>query len=243
MLEPEALARLVAYLDTHLEVGLVGCQFTRIDIQGRPMHIRNPLKFPLKKRTRWALGFGGIPRQLKPMQVYTTFLTFFCGTLQGPFALYRRSVFEQTQGWGPKFNIWNDDTDMFCQMSFIADVCYIPDRLYLYRDHSSNRSKNPQVVETARLLQEKWCNYQPKNEREARLLAEAIWYHDYRHVPFCYVWVGVQGLIEGVAEQSWDKLKWGWQNLSIGMGKVIRAFLSASGRRPPKNFGSSVFCK
>ena len=241
MLEPEALERLVAYLEAHPEVGLVGCQFTRIDAQGRPIKIRNPLKLSLKGRTRWVPGRWGIPRRLKPSEPYTPFLTFFCGTGQGPFALYRRSVFVQTAGWDPRFNIWHDDTDMFCQMSLIADVHYIPDRLYRYRDHASNRSKDPRVVETVRLLQEKWRSYTPKNKREARLLAEAIWYHDYRHVPFRYIWVGLQGLVESITERSWAKLRWGVKNLMIGLRKVIHAFLSSSGRRPPKQYGQFTF--
>ncbi|ACY48037.1 glycosyltransferase family 2 protein [Rhodothermus marinus] len=231
MLEPEALERLVAYLDAHPEVGLVGCQFTRIDAEGKPMDIRNPLKISLRERTRWAPGFLGIPHRLKPSEAYTPFLTFFCGTGQGPFALYRRSVFAQTQGWDPRFNVWHDDTDMFCQMSLIADVHYIPDRLYRYRDHASNRSKDPRVVETARLLQEKWRSYQPRNEREARLLAEAIWYHDYRHVPFRYIWVGIQGLVESISERSLSKVRWGMKNLLTGLWRLTRSVFASRGRR------------
>lgn len=75
MLEPEALERLVAYLEAHPEVGLVGCQFTRIDAEGKPMNIRNPLKISLRERTRWAPGFLGIPHRLRPSEAYTPFLT------------------------------------------------------------------------------------------------------------------------------------------------------------------------
>lgn len=233
MLEPEALERLVAYLDKHPEVGLVGCQFTRIDAKGQPMHIKNPFRLSMKERTRWGPGFWGIPRRLKPSEAYTPFATFFCGNGQGPFALYRRSVFEQTQGWDPTFNVWHDDTDMFCQMALIADVHYIPDRLYRYRDHTSNRSKDPRVAETARLLQQKWRSYQPRNEREARLLQEAIWYHDYRHVPFRYIWVGLQALVESIYQRSWQKAKWGFRNLFKGLKTIMHSFLSREGRRPP----------
>jgi len=142
ILEPTALETMSAYLDEHPEVGLLGCQFQRIDAAGDKIEVSNPLKMNLEHRTRWAPGFLGLPRDLPPDQKKTPFVTFFCGTGQGPFAMYRRAVFEKTQGWDPDLNGGHEDTDMFCQMALEAEVHYLSERLYRYRDHGGNKSKN-----------------------------------------------------------------------------------------------------
>src|SRR6266849_5898218 len=108
-LEPQALGRLSSYLDQHPEVGLVGCQLRDIDTAGR--------RLETGRRSRWAPG-RLFPHQMRDDEIETPFVVFFCATGQGPFAMYRKSVYQQTEGWDPAF--WpHEDTDMFCQMALL----------------------------------------------------------------------------------------------------------------------------
>jgi glycosyltransferase involved in cell wall biosynthesis len=85
-LELNALAQMSAYLDVHLDVGLLVCGFQEMNSDGS--------KLGTGKKSRWAPGML-FPRELRNDEVETPFVTFFCGTGQGPFAVYRRSVYIQ----------------------------------------------------------------------------------------------------------------------------------------------------
>ena len=115
-------------------------------------------------------------------EIETPFATFFSRTGRGPFGVYQRAVYEQTTGWETTF--WPDeDTDMFCQMALLAQVHFLPDRLYLKRTLSSQGSQNHALVaKSSRLFRQKWDHRVPKNPQEARILREArhFFYHRYR---------------------------------------------------------------
>jgi hypothetical protein len=88
-------------------------------------------------------------------EIETPFAVFFCGTGQGPFAMYRRSVYEQTTGWETAF--WpHEDTDMFCQMPLQSKVHFLPDRLYLKRVHRAQGMYGARVQEAYGKFREKW---------------------------------------------------------------------------------------
>ena len=64
-------------------------------------------------------------------------LPLFLATAQGPFAMFRKSVFELTDLWDKNF--WpHEDTDIFCQMALKSKVHALPYRLYLKREHQRN---------------------------------------------------------------------------------------------------------
>ncbi len=78
LLEPSALEKMSAYLDAHPEVGLLGCQFRNIDATG--------VELGPGKRDRWVPG-RLFPRRLQDHERATPFVSFYCATGQGPFAM------------------------------------------------------------------------------------------------------------------------------------------------------------
>ena len=181
LLAPGALRRMGDYLDAHPDVGLLGCQLQSVRDDGTPAGS--------EKRSRWSSGrWFGFPHPLRDDEVPTPFEAFFCGTGQGPFALYRRSVFARTEGWDPRLR-YHEDTDMFCQMALLADVHYLPDRLYLKRIHAGQSTNIADPVLAQRIwdsysfFREKWDARVPRNERETRLLTRARAFYENRFQP------------------------------------------------------------
>lgn len=146
----------------HSDVGLLVCQFQDISADGS--------KLGIGKKSRWAPG-KIFPRKLGDGEVETPFVTFFCATGQGPFALYRRSVYVQTDGWDTTF--WpHEDTDMFCQMALLSKVHFLPEPLYLKRVHpAQGMSDGARVQRSYTAFRAKWDTRQPKNAHEAALLS------------------------------------------------------------------------
>jgi glycosyltransferase involved in cell wall biosynthesis len=167
-LEPQALKVMSVYLDRHADVCLVGCQFQELNEDGH--------KVGTKKRTRWVPSLL-FPRQLKDTEYETPFVTFFCASGQGPFAMHRRSTFVKTTGWETSF--WpHEDADMFCQMALLGKVHYLPDRLYLKRVHSGQgMADGARVVEEYEKFRNKWDNMKPRNSEEAAVLTKAKHYY------------------------------------------------------------------
>ena len=181
MLVSGALRRMGAYLEVHREVGLLGCHFELFNDDGTPV---GP-----GKHNRWAAGrLFNLPRRLADDEPPTPFETFFCGLGQGPSALYRRSVYERTEGWEPRLRV-HEDTDMFCQMALLAEVHYLPDRLYLKRIHAG-QSTDPNDNALVRRLwdchaifREKWDQRVGRDEQEIRRLEAARRFYHYRFQP------------------------------------------------------------
>ncbi len=173
-LVPHALKRMSAYLDTHPDVGLLGCQYEDVRADGH--------RLGTGKRSRWAPG-RFFPHELRDDEVSTPFVTFFCATGQGPFAMYRRSVYLQTEGWTTAF--WpHEDTDMFCQMALLTEVHFTPERLYRKRIHpTQGMSDGARVQRSYVAFREKWANRLPQNHHEAVLLRHAKTYYHSMHRP------------------------------------------------------------
>jgi glycosyltransferase involved in cell wall biosynthesis len=213
-LEPNALKEMSAYLDLQPDVGLVGCQFQDVSADGQ--------RLGTGKRSRWAPG-RIFPHELKDGEYETPFATFFCATGQGPFALYRRSVYVQTDGWETGF--WpHEDTDMFCQMALLSKVHFLPDRLYLKRIHpAQGMSDGARVQRSYGAFRAKWDNRKPKNAREATLLKGAKKYYYSIHRPCRDLKVSRMAFLEFCSHPSFRKLKWCMQLVV----SVLRGFLFA----------------
>ena len=173
-LDPSAFSVMVRYLDDHPDVGLLGCQVEEMDKLGRLLG--------KGKRSRWVPGLF-FPRKLRDHEVETPFVSFFCATGQGPFAMYRRSVFEKTGGW--EISFWpHEDTDMFCSMALMAPVHFLPDRLYLKRVHAEQGMNDwDRLQKSHGMFRKKWDEWIPRNERESTLLANARRHYYTRHKP------------------------------------------------------------
>ncbi len=181
LLAPGALRRMGDYLHAHPEVGLAACQFQLINQDGTPA---GP-----DKRSRWAPGGPwSLPRQLPDAEWPTPFETFFCGTGQGPFALYRRSVYARTEGWDTRLR-FHEDTDMFCQMALLAAVHFLPDRLYVKRVHPAQSTHLGDGVDGSPIwdhygrFREKWDRRPGRDAQEARTLDRARRFYRNRFSP------------------------------------------------------------
>jgi glycosyltransferase involved in cell wall biosynthesis len=184
-LAPSFLAELSNYLEQKPDVGLVTCQFQKIDeykkTQGNGY------------RSRYVSGFLGIPRKLKQNEIDTPFVSFFSATGQGPFAMFRKSVFELTDLW--EENFWpHEDTDIFCQMALKSKVHALPHRLYLKREHQRNilnycpqkntYSFNAFKKNSYELFRKKWDLWKGTNISEKEVIKKAKSYYYYSHKPF-----------------------------------------------------------
>ncbi len=192
----EALNHLVAYMEAHPEVGLLGCQYERIDTQGRYL---GP-----GWRSRWIPG-RFLPRELREQEHFTPFSTFFCTTGQGPFALFRCSVFKQTQGYTEAF--WShEDSDIFCQMALVAEVHYLPQRLYYKREHDRNLTRLNQSRDYE-AFRYKWDNYQAPTLAQQQLIEQARWHYYRRHAPLRDLKVARKAFSEFLREPRTDRLR------------------------------------
>lgn len=202
LLRPSTLREMTSYLDAHPEVGLLGCQFQEIDATGNP--------FGNAKRSRWVPGLF-FPRQLRDDEYETPFVTFFCATGQGPFAMYRKSVYDKTTGWGIEFSVFSaqEDTDMFCQMALLAPVHYLPGRLYCKRVHEQSITQQHERIQAAyAYFRAKWDHYSPSDPRLAAIIRDAKRHYYTRHKPFRDFKVAAQALKELVHEPSKARLSW-----------------------------------
>ncbi len=217
LLVPGALRKMSEYLDRHPEVGLLGCQFQEIDPEDRP--------FGEAKRSRWVPG-GFFPRQLRDEEFETPFVTFFCATGQGPFAMYRKSVFQKTAGWSEEFSEFSaqEDTDMFCQMALLAPVHYLPERLYLKRVHGASiTQQNGRIQASYTRFRAKWDHYVPADPRQAEVVRAAKRHYYRRHKPFRDLKVAVLALGDWLRKPTQARLtwflslvKWGFKGLLFG---------------------------
>lgn len=220
MLEPSALRVLSQHLDAHPDVGVAGCQFREINSDGAPGSLRT--------RSRWIPSVFGIPRPLRSTEYETPFATFYCATGQGPFAMFRRSIFLQVGGWTTEF--WpHEDTDLFCKMSLLGKVHYLPDRLYRKRTHPGNALHDTErLMKAYGLFREKWDQFQPRNEMEARTLRDAARFYRASFRPLRHVKVGTKALGEFCRSRDPGKLRWALSLFGAAFRDAIRYRVRAS---------------
>jgi len=202
MLVPSALRVMSEYLDAHPDICLLGCQFQEIDAADRA--------YGVVKRSRWVPGWF-MPRELSDEERETPFVTFFCATGQGPFAMYRRSVFDKTAGWEASLSCFSaqEDTDMFCQMALLGTVHYLPNRLYLKRVHGASVTQQSDRVQNAyTVFREKWDNYQAADSRQQELLRNAKRHYYTRHKPFRDLKVALVELPAFFRKPSVGHIRW-----------------------------------
>lgn len=114
---PERLAAQVAFLDEHLEVGVVGSSVQLIDSDGSPGNVwRYPTMHGL---ILWALCFYS--------------------PLAHPTVVFRRAVVERVGGYDDTL-IANIDRHLWQRLSLVTRFANLPDVYLLYRWHPSNLS-------------------------------------------------------------------------------------------------------
>jgi len=204
-IKPEYISTMVDYLDKHPNVGLVACQFDKIDNEGNFKGRGH--------RSRFAPTVLGFPHDLPLRVVQTPFVSFFSSTGVGPFGVYRRSVFIQTKG----YELYSqEDTDMFCKMSLLAEVHYLPLYLYVKRFTGKNLAHQESYRATHEFFREKWNYYKGKDRNENKLIEESIYYYYVRHVPLRHFKVGSKAFKEFLDTFDFKKLRWSMQCIRNG---------------------------
>ena len=220
LLEPNALRVLSDYLDAHPDVCIAACQFREINANGEPASE--------KTRSRWVPSLLGIPRALRPNEFETPFVSFYCGTGQGPFAMFRRSVFEQVGGWTTEF--WpHEDTDLFCKMALLGKVHYLPDRLYRKRAHPGNAlNDTDRVMKAYGLFREKWDHFQPRSPAEEEMLRSAARFYRASFRPLRHLKVGIKATGEFLRDRDPAKARWALSLFGSALRDAVRYRFSSS---------------
>lgn len=197
MLYSDFIKHMVFYLDQHPQVGLVACQFDEIDIEGN---------FIGKgARSRFAPSKLGFPKDIPPNIFFTPFVSFFSSTAVGPFGVYRRSVFIRTSGYVLKSQ---EDTDMFCQMSLLSEVHYIPEYLYMKRVTNNNLAHSEKYMATHIYFRKKWDFYQSDDPEVNMLINKSLKYYYTRHKPLRDLKIGYKAFKIYLDNRLLGSLKW-----------------------------------
>jgi glycosyltransferase involved in cell wall biosynthesis len=132
MLAPSALRRMVEVLEKNPQAGMVHCDPSFVDEEGRTIP-------DFEWAPRWAWG----PRLLPSDEPVTPFESIY--TLAGlipSLTLIRRTAYELSPGWDEDFGHICEDTDLFLHVALRSEVRYLPERLMLHRRHSGQSTAN-----------------------------------------------------------------------------------------------------
>ncbi len=210
VLKPEFMERLTQYLDIHPQVGLAACQFDEMDYDSNDCGKGH--------RSRFAPSSLGIPHDI-PLSVFNTpFVSFFVSTGVGPYGVYRRSIFMQTDGYVLKSQ---EDTDMFCQMCLLAEVHYLPEYLYRKRRHTSNLAHNATYISTHHIFRDKWDLYHSDNPKTQYTIENALRYYYNRHKPLRDFKVAVKALKKSLRKRDMHSFKWSMECMRAGFMEIL----------------------
>ncbi len=210
VLKPTFMEHLTSHLDTHPEAGLAACQFDEIDFDSNDCGKGH--------RSRFAPNKSGWPHDIPLEEIKTPFVSFFASTAVGPYGVYRRSVFIHTNGYELKSQ---EDTDMFCKMSLLAEVHYLPVYLYKKRRHANNLAHKKSYRATHQVFRDKWDLYQAKNAEEDRLIHDAISYYYNRHKPLRDFKVALKAFKNFLKKLDFGQLKWSMKLMGEGISEFI----------------------
>ncbi len=210
VLKPTYLDKLIGYLDEHPEVGLAACQFDEIDFDSKDCGKGH--------RSRFAPNKWGWPHDLPLSTYHTPFVSFFSSTAVGPFGVYRKSVFEKTKGYELKSQ---EDTDMFCKMSLLAEVHYLPEYLYKKRRHANNLAHKKSYRKTHQVFRDKWDLYQSDDPATNEKIIEALKYYYLRHKPLRDFKVSLRALKKFFRRFDFHDLKWSFQLMGDGFSEIF----------------------
>jgi glycosyltransferase involved in cell wall biosynthesis len=216
------------HLDAHPEAGMVVCQFDKAGSDGVPT---GP-----GKRSRYTSNALGFPRRMTDDEIVTPFVAFFAVTGQGPFAMFRRSVYDQTTGYTESFNS-HEDSDIFCQMALMAEVHSLPVSLYVKRSHASNLSEGRNRTRFAESCYEKfrakWDVVQSPDPEKQKMLIAARRYYYTRHLPlrhFKVVALSIRDIPHGI---TWGKFKWMVGLFWSGIYETFFGYRARKNAKPP----------
>jgi glycosyltransferase involved in cell wall biosynthesis len=210
VLKKDFLEILCYHLDTNPNAGIAACQFNVINEGGEL--ISSGL------RSRYAPGFLGFPKRLMPKNIITPFEAFYAATGQGPFAVFRASVFARTTGYEMSF--WShEDSDIFCQMALLSEVHYLPDRLYSKRKHEHNLTGSS-LANYGR-FREKWDFYFSDDPETTRRVDSAFKYYHGRHAPLRHFKIAIMAFRQFLKSGKVHSFRWSLQCFKKGVDDLF----------------------
>ncbi len=209
-LKPEFLEVMVSYMNSHEEVGLLGCQFDLVD---ECSNYIGP-----GYRSRFAPNSMGFPRSLRIDEKNTPFESFFSATGQGAFALFKKKVYDLTTGYEEAF--WShEDSDIFCQMALFADVHYLSDRLYIVRDKRNSLTGSPKADYSK--FRDKWDFYFSEDDEVNSKIDNALKYYYGAHAPLRHFKISIKAGREFLKNGKMATLKWFLQCFTRGLMDLL----------------------
>jgi glycosyltransferase involved in cell wall biosynthesis len=184
VLEPDALAHMISYLESHRDVGLAYCDFTIIDGNDHTIH-QSP--YDNGWGPRLAPSRYGV-RQLPIDEPDTPLESILAVTAIIPSVCFlRRSIFEQTPGWDEEMGVIYEDVGLYMHVALRSKVHLVPKKLVRYRRHATQSSTHEQGFGTnLAKFYAKWCSGGAvpglTPEQQARLDA-ACWFREHRLMP------------------------------------------------------------
>jgi len=193
MLHPQLLEKAVSYLDAHPEAGLVFCAYQYIDEHDRPLPTRIPPRY-----VPTALGVRAIPDD----EPRTPFVSAFCGgPIFEPNCVLRRSVYDLTPGWDEGFG-QGMEGECLVYVGLLAELHYLPEKLYLYRQHPRQHSRTALINEEARRrVLDKWKHMPGLTSAQRREVAKAVHFFENR----LSAWLGFRYFIEHARKGEWAR--------------------------------------
>ena len=178
---PERLAREVAFLDEHPEVGMVGTWFQLIDAHGDT--ISDVFQLPTS------------PHQL-------AWLLYFYNPVAHSSVMLRRSVVEQVGGYKPTRDL-AQDYSLWCRLLQRTKLSTIPSLSLYLRKHDANISllRNDMVIESC-LASLRALIRDRHGWPVSATVARALWIREY---PSAWVGIQVAALIYRLYQNEWAK--------------------------------------
>ncbi|MCP2727686.1 glycosyltransferase family 2 protein [Limnofasciculus baicalensis] len=178
-LAPQMLEVMVNYLNTHPHVGLAFCDYYVISSEDK---IIKTAKTPRRIPSRF--GIEDLPYQTPE----TPFISVGFDCIPEAMAMVRRTIYEQTTGWGEWLNQGGEGLDLFLQVVLLSEVHFISQNLYYYRRHSQQVTQTTVKFEVQmQKLITKWKESREIPEEYKAKYAELAWWWEHRFLP--YLWV------------------------------------------------------
>lgn len=176
---PQTLARAVAYLDAHPQVGLVHWRFEVVDENGQPLpdHFKNGWH---RRYVPTRFGMRVLPDDTAetPLDAVVT----HCGMIPSCM-LIRRSVFARTDGFNDTALLSDGlkDVDLYIQMALEAPIHRLQETLSQYRVHESQVTSDiRQMDRQYEKLLWRWRRIARNKRMNNRRLKEALLFAECR---------------------------------------------------------------
>ncbi len=154
--------------------------------------------------------------------------------------MFRRSVLNSTALYEEKF--WShEDSDIFCQMSLIAEVHYLSDRLYIKREHANNLTKVGRSNYDA--FRNKWDWYYLTHPGSESTILKARHYYYRRHRPLRDFKTAAKTAKLFCKAPSVAKLRWMTELLDSGFRGLLQGEKSITKQPGSKNQNIAVSSK